>query len=819
MCVGGIREIYFCNNVANYWVLLYLCTALWSKWLYLENFYPYFETKNMRYIFLTIASVVLIIGGRFCTSIQAMPLTECPYNISGTVTDTDTSEPLLAVLVQVLETQQSVLTDSMGNYRLSHLCKGNYTLVCSHVACQDHIETLVLQHDTIIHISMPHQNNVLQEIQVGSDGHSHDHAIAQTVVSQQDFDQRKNQNLAQALSSISGVNSLQTGNSIAKPVIHGLHSQRVLVLNNGVRQEGQQWGAEHAPEIDILANDRVAVVKGAAAIQYGSDAIAGIVLTEANPLPQTSKLAGSALLMGNSNGWGGTVAAKIEAAVKKIPTLAWRLQGTLQRSGNVQTPNYYLANTATQHYNFSYNMGYSGKYYQTDCYYSQYNAQLEIFSGSHIGNLTDLQQAFLADRPFAPDTFSYSINRPKQKIEHELVRWRQVYQSTRLGKWQLLAAYQFNRRSEYDVKRSSAGSGGSNNLPDMQLVSRTITADLTWQQTAQKRWNTKAGMNALQQDNFYAGRNFVPPSSLFDLGVFVTEQYQKQRWQLEVGLRFDHKNRLIRLDEGDTTLLFNGIATSVSVQYHWNEAAKLSYQGATTWRPPHPSELYSNGIHHGAASYELGDATLKAERSIHQTLQLEYKTTDKIDLEVSIYYNYMPTFIFLNPTQSTILTIAGAFPVFQYQQTRASLAGADFDVQYKISKNWQFIQKTSYLYAYNHDAKTYLINMPPMQFSTAIQYNFKNSEHRYNTYLQLNMTNVLEQKQAPKNQDFVPPPKGYTLLNVYAATTLAQQKYSLKLVANVNNLLNTVYRNYLNRFRYYADEMGVNANVGVTFSW
>lgn len=789
------------------------------KWLYLESFYFYLETKSMRYIFLMMTAIVWIMGKGFCTTIKAMPLTECPYSISGTVTDTDTHEPLLAALVQVLETQQSVLTDSMGNYRLSELCKGNYTLVCSHVACQDHIETLVLEGDTTIYISIPHQNNILQEILVGSSGHLHEHDRAQTVVSQQDFDQRKNQTLAQVLSGIAGVNSLQTGNSIAKPVIHGLHSQRVLVLNNGVRQEGQQWGAEHAPEIDILANDKVAVVKGAAAIQYGSDAIAGIVLTEANPLPQTLKLAGSALVMGNSNDWGGTVAAKMEGAIKKIPALAWRLQGTLQRSGNVRTPNYYLANTATQHYNFSYNMGYSGKYYQTDCYYSQYNAQLGVFSGSHIGNLTDLQQAFLSDRPFAPDTFSYHIDRPKQKIEHELVRWRQVYQSNHLGRWQLLAAYQFNRRSEYDVKRSSGSSGSSNDLPDMQLVSRTITADLTWQQTVQKYWNTKAGLNVLQQDNFYAGRIFVPPSSLFDFGVFVTEQYQKQGWQLEAGLRFDHKNRLIRLDEGDSTLLFNGIAASTSVQYQWNETTKLSYQASTTWRPPHPSELYSNGIHHGAASYELGEATLKAERSLHQTLQLEYKNTDKIDLEASIYYNYMPTFIFLNPTQNTILTIAGAFPVFQYQQTRASIAGADFDVRYKISNNWQLIQKTTYLYAYNHEAKTYLISMPPMQFSTAIQYDFKNTQHRYNTYLQLNMTNVLEQKQVPKNQDFVPPPKGYTLLNVYAATTLAQQKYSLKLVANVNNLLNTVYRNYLNRFRYYADEMGINANVGITVSW
>ncbi len=74
--------------------------------------------------------------------------------------------------------------------------------------------------------------------------------------------QTSGQTLGEALKSVPGLNSIQTGPSISKPVIHGLHSNRVLILNNGVRQEGQQWGTEHAPEIDPFIANKITIIKG-----------------------------------------------------------------------------------------------------------------------------------------------------------------------------------------------------------------------------------------------------------------------------------------------------------------------------------------------------------------------------------------------------------------------------------------------------------------------------------------------------------------------------------------------------------------------------
>jgi iron complex outermembrane receptor protein len=73
---------------------------------------------------------------------------------------------------------------------------------------------------------------------------------------------------------------------------------------------------------------------------------------------------------------------------------------------------------------------------------------------------------------------------------------------------------------------------------------------------------------------------------------------------------------------------------------------------------------------------------------------------------------------------------------------------------------------------------------------------------------------VARQKRVPANSDFLPPPKAYILWNLQAGTSVRiAEKQELELGINIQNLFNTVYRDYLNRFRYYADDMGRNASL------
>src|ERR1700759_1533250 len=147
----------------------------------------------------------------------------------------------------------------------------------------------------------------------------------------------------ESLKNIAGVNSLQTGPSISKPVIHGVYSNRILILNNGVRQEGQNWGNDHAPEIDPFIATKLSVIKGPASIRYGSDAIGGVVLVDPKDLRTAPGVGGEVNLVGMTNGRVGAASGMMEGG--SASGLSWRLQGTLKKAGNAQAPTYYLGNT------------------------------------------------------------------------------------------------------------------------------------------------------------------------------------------------------------------------------------------------------------------------------------------------------------------------------------------------------------------------------------------------------------------------------------------------------------------------------------------
>jgi iron complex outermembrane receptor protein len=197
--------------------------------------------------------------------------------------------------------------------------------------------------------------------------------------------------LGESLQRITGVSVLQTGNNIYKPVIQGLHSSRVLILNNGIRQEGQQWGSEHAPEIDPYVANRLTVIKGASSVRYGGDAIGGVVLVEPRLLQYNPELNGELNLAAFSNNRQGVLSAMFEGGLDKSGLNAWRLQGTVKRGGNAKTPAYWLQNSGVEEFNMSAAAGWKKKEKGLELFYSLFNTRLGIFTGSHIGNLTDLE--------------------------------------------------------------------------------------------------------------------------------------------------------------------------------------------------------------------------------------------------------------------------------------------------------------------------------------------------------------------------------------------------------------------------------------------
>ena len=258
-----------------------------------------------------ISGVVLLCLLVLFSSVTDVAVAQCVYKLHGRVVDADTREPLSFSNVVIIETQSGAATDENGNYVLTDICEGSYTVRVSHLTCESKEFKVRITSNTKRDFELPHRHNELLEICIVEEKQREVSTVAFMEVSGRELDKMRGQPLADALSNVAGVTALKTGSSISKPVIHGLQGNRVLILNNGIRQEGQQWGNEHAPEIDPFIAKRLTVIKGAGSVRYGSDAVAGVVLVEPDALPSVPGIGGELNLVGFSNNREGDVSAII----------------------------------------------------------------------------------------------------------------------------------------------------------------------------------------------------------------------------------------------------------------------------------------------------------------------------------------------------------------------------------------------------------------------------------------------------------------------------------------------------------------------------
>jgi iron complex outermembrane receptor protein len=270
---------------------------------------------------------------------------DCNKNLSIRVIDLDNGDELEGTIISINETKQTNATNEHGNTLFDKLCVGTYKLLIQHLGCPDTIISIDLKKDYKLIVKLPHSNYELSQIEVTDK--QPDIIKTQTVydLKEKELDQTRGKSLGEALKLVNGVTTLNTGSSISKPMIHGMQGYRILILNNGIRQEGQQWGNEHAPEIDPFIAQKISVIKGANAVRYGSDAMAGVIVVEPNDLPDTASITGEVNLVGLSNGKTGVTSGILQGYFDKLKGFSWRMQGTLKKGGNINSPNYYLKNT------------------------------------------------------------------------------------------------------------------------------------------------------------------------------------------------------------------------------------------------------------------------------------------------------------------------------------------------------------------------------------------------------------------------------------------------------------------------------------------
>ncbi len=767
---------------------------------------------------------------------------DCHLALRGHVTELETNEPLAYASVFVKEIGKATVTDENGWFAIPNLCeKTAYTIEVRHIECAHFTQIVQLTENTQMDFHLTH-DAVLNEVVITEKALPPTPAQAESIVNQIDLEAGKGVNLAETLKKLPGVSSLNTGATIAKPVIQGLHSNRIAIVNNGVALEGQQWGSEHAPEIDPFTAGKISVVKGAAGLRYGVGAMGGAVILEPEPLRAAEGVGGWLSLGGFSNGWGGVAAG---AADWHLPgkTLAIRLQGTAKRSGNLRAPDYFLGNTGASELNFSTMAGWRSGRWEHELSASRFSQKIGILRASHISDTASLRKAIRSKVPIQnDDRFTWDILRPNQNIQHNLLKYKAVFRFSE--KWKLTGQYswQYNKRREFDRHPPKSDPQDLEKKPQQSFRIWSNALDIALEHLPIHHWQGGTGIQAVQQLNYVGKGGSLPDYLLLGGSIWGMERWRRYPvpWEFEAGLRYDFRHAQVTTTGNgnqnlDKNLVYHNVSGSLGAIYHFGKNLSATLHTGLAWRPPHVNELFARGVHHGAATYERGDSALLPEKSWNSNLTLQYRK-GKSAATLTFYRNQIRDFIYIQSLDSIIVTVRGPFPFYQYSQAQnAVIQGIDADFELPVFRKITFESRVSILRGWQITTSENNLDWLPLMPVDRVQYglrwtaNSKNSgdKNSQSSFVRLLASSSFRQTRIPAEGLLKETPHTFTTLNFEAGHTLFLKtrartlshgtsrtgKIPIEIGLTVQNLGNVRYREYLNYFRYFTDETGLNVGL------
>jgi iron complex outermembrane recepter protein len=769
----------------------------------------------------------------------------CTGTLSGKVISTG-GQPVPGAIVRLNE--DATQTDSDGVFTFRNICEGKHNLKIQSMGFLPAERIVQYPSRSAVIISMEQEVRELNEVVVNDEALQTEHAHNFSKMGEKELSRSAGKSLGETLKEMSGVNTIQSGPGIFKPVIHGVHSQRVLILNHGIRQEGQQWGAEHAPEIDPFIASDIVVIKDASSIKYGTDALGGVIIVNPPVLPEKNIIGGSLQSVLQSNGRSGTLSGMIEGGIKGHDGWGWRVQGTGKRTGDFQAADYMLTNTGVRELNFSAAAGYHHDDGGIEMFYSRFTSDIGILRGASISTMEELVAAMDRDEPLYTRDFSYDIAAPRQRVEHNLLKLN-GHLNTKNGTLRAQYGYQANDRSEYDIRK-----GSLTEVPSLNLNLQTHSVETEWERVWQEKKSLCLGVTAILQDN----RNvqgtrripFIPNFVSASGGVFGVAKFFLKNWVVDIGGRYDYRDYQVSGFDFKNSLYrsafnFHNASASLGATVQLPNNGYFSSNLSTAWRPPHVAELYSLGTHQSAAAIEFGlllnDSTNEvmdisaASPDVEQAVKWVntwQKKWDRVTVSVTGYANYIFDYIYLRPTGVT-RTLRGVFPSLRYTQTDAFFTGLDLEANFQLKHGFSIAPRATLLHASDITNDDYLVYIPSNRVEVKFRYE-RTKEGGGGFFAEARPKYVARQNRAPRvisvedlvtgheenpsvNEssifDFTEAPPAYWLLNLGAGYSIPIKKTRVDIYATVENALNTSYREYTNRFRYYSDDLGRNISL------
>ncbi len=773
---------------------------------------------------------------------------------SGIVKD-ENHQPLPGATVRILPARFQVATDDRGHFRIEKLDSGNYVVEIAFVGFERLTDTLAIGRSLTREFQLTPRVQTLQEVRVTdhyAEYRKREETLNAEVVNDDYLRQHLGGSLVESLERLPGVTAQKIGSGQSKPVIRGLGFNRVVVLENGIKHEAQQWGADHGLEVDQFSYDRMEVLKGPASLMVGSDALGGVIHLQNISSPPRNSFQGSIDLVGKSGNH--FLGSSMKFSVRRKDFFV-RLRGTLLDYADFRVPadsidiysfraplhKQRLRNTAGKEQNLHFAAGILKSKFKSWLFLSNVNSKSGFFANAHGLEPRQVDTGL-------HDESERDIHFPYQQVNHLKIISKNDWNS---HSWRIQSemGYQHNFRQEWSsyVNHGFMPATFPENMPfpadlerefDKEIYSANVRA--TFHKKEGITWT--GGVSSQFQDNDISGRGFIVPEfNRFSGGAFLLADITlSARSHLKTGLRYDYgkvktnayfdwfptpfetsegiNDRYLRRSQNLEKHFSNW---SWSVGYILNtDNLMVKVNAGKGFRMPSPKELAANGVNYHHFSYEKGDPGLSPEVSYQVDAGLEWKN-QRFAMGITPFLNFFSGYIYLNPLAEHDRLYGSGHQIFEYTQSNVSRYGGELHAHYDVVSALRAGVIVDYVYSLqlsgDKEGFTLPFSPPPsvvlnLKYQPTVRGAFANS------YLSVDLNWVASQN------NIVPPEKitpGYRIINLGLGGEMHIQKQPVSWSFQVRNLLNKTYFNHTSYYRLInvpepARNMVLNVTVPFT---
>lgn len=651
-------------------------------------------------------------------------------------------------------------------------------------------------------------------------------------IGEEDLEGNRGVTVAETLDRQAGVASLSTGVGIAKPILRGLANHRIIVLVDGLKQEGQQWGADHGLELAPFQIREVTLVKGPGALKHGSDAMGGVLAFSTVPLtlPRGLHVAAESGYQGLNDLGFGALSADWQGEHQGLHVYAG-----MQDYGDYAVPadsftyNGYRLPVAGRHLKNT-----SGAEQQAGLAFTTTTANEKSESWLQLaGRFYHLEAGLFSGAVGAPrayllqeDASRRNIATPRQKVMHAAFM---AHAGRESDTWLMTldAGHQWNDRGEYSRPHLHGAAVPGTTASDPELANGLSLHTLSFKSEIARNMARKTqrpcrvtfGINGQWQFHERAGFEYLLPDyQRGTAGAFALwEQALAAHSDWSAGLRYDltatetraHAVRKVDIQSGETLEDIRAMAASrldgsptlaLGLGKRWPKIGISS--GAhfgTSFRQPHPSETVSNGVHHGNFRHEIGDTTLQSEYG-YQFDAFVMQKRGPLTLQVEPFFWLFDDFIYLAPS-GRFSTLPDAGQVYQYRQHNAVFTGAEASVAWQ-GKNLRLEQVWEYLWTLNLETHLPLPFSPPWSVLTMAQSEWPlalaATPWMHQVGAKIDMHYTARAARVDRNEAAT---SGYVKLDVGVDCQWQWGSVRPKWQFQVKNALNARHQNHLSRYR------------------